>query len=145
MDQITAAAHRFRAAIVRTVLNLPSFAAFPSGSCGDTSELLGQYFSDSGLGQWIYRTGFTTSRTHAWVEQNGILVDITADQFPDWDEPPAVIVTRDHSWHDKYFPTQSGTRQAGLEFWDGPVHEQMLRAYVILREVADELGAEASG
>ncbi len=37
-------------------------------------------------------------RTHAWVTVNGIIVDITADQF---DEEP-VIVTRQSAWHDQW-------------------------------------------
>lgn len=38
------------------------------------------------------------SSTHAWVEANDIIIDITADQFGQ----PAVIVTRERTWHDTW-------------------------------------------
>lgn len=48
-------------------------------------ELLGQYFFDSGLGEWQYVSGVMALgdgiQSHAWVEQEGLIVDITADQF----------------------------------------------------------------
>ena len=40
--------------------------------------------------------------THAWIDQGGLIVDITADQFDDIDD--AVIVTFDRSWYDRRFP-----------------------------------------
>ena len=80
----------------------PTLAAFPKGSCGDASLLLGEFLYSHGEGDWIYvaanRSG--DGHTHAWIEKDGLLVDITADQFDDG-QPP-VLVTRDKSWHKQF-------------------------------------------
>jgi hypothetical protein len=39
-------------------------------------------------------------RTHAWLEKDGVIVDITADQFDDAECP--VMVTADDSWHRQF-------------------------------------------
>ncbi|WP_377806571.1 hypothetical protein [Azospirillum sp. A29] len=36
--------------------------------------------------------------THAWIEADDIIIDVTADQFG---QPP-VMVTRDRAWHDTW-------------------------------------------
>ena len=95
---------------VRTALETGSYLrsglrSFPRGACGDASRLLGIYLESLGLGKWTYvqgQAGGQRFATHAWVEQDGLIVDITADQFDDVAEP--VIVTRDRSWHDRRFP-----------------------------------------
>ena len=146
MRDVLMAARKFRLAIEQSPPKLVSFAFFPAGSCGDASELLGEYFVDSVLGQWVYRTGFGPSAsTHGWIEQEGVIADITADQFVKWDAPKPVIVTRDRAWHDRYFPTQAGSRPAGLDFWDGPTHDQVALAYAQLRVLADESDADRLG
>ncbi|MGO7360229.1 hypothetical protein ACCS66_37055 [Rhizobium ruizarguesonis] len=38
--------------------------------------------------------------SHAWLQQDGAIIDITADQFPEIDQ--AVIVATDSSWHDEF-------------------------------------------
>jgi hypothetical protein len=78
------------------------FAHFPEGSCDDTALLLGAFlienheapFTDV-YGEWGAAESFGT---HAWIERNGLIVDITADQFDDIDE--RVIVTTVSAWHD---------------------------------------------
>jgi hypothetical protein len=95
-----------------------SLAEFPKGSCGDTCELLGQFLADSGLGDWQYCSGQRDEpfHTHAWLEQDGLILDITADQFPDVDEP--VLLTQDPSWHARFHLT-AGRRVASLSWFDG--------------------------
>lgn len=75
---------------------------FPNGACGDASYLLAKYFDDNGCGQFEYVLGERRPKyhSHAWLEQNGIIVDITADQFDGIDNP--VLVTTDHSWHAQF-------------------------------------------
>ena len=104
-EAVRDAATRFRAAFEQGGLRLHSLVNFPKGSCGDASEMLGQYLSDSDLGTWSYRSGTQSDlfATHAWVERNDMIVDITADQFADISEP--VIVTADRTWHDTRFPS----------------------------------------
>jgi hypothetical protein len=40
------------------------------------------------------------TESRAWLEQRGVIVDITADQFLEISEP--VIVTTNRSWHDRF-------------------------------------------
>jgi hypothetical protein len=86
---IKAAAMSFRLALDSGGLRLAGLAAFPHGSCGDTCELLGQFLIDSGLGEWRFCAGARSQSfvTHAWLELDGLILDITADQFPEIDEP----------------------------------------------------------
>jgi len=50
-----------------------------------------------GLGTFQYILGSHDDCSHAWPEQNGLIVDITADQFPDMDAP--LFVSADRAWH----------------------------------------------
>lgn len=103
-EQIQRLASVFRTAIMQCPRSdLFSFRNFPRGSCGDTSILLGQYLYEQGQGIWTYASGERVSddfQSHAWLEKDGLIVDITADQFDDIDEP--VIVTHDGSWHKQF-------------------------------------------
>lgn len=78
--------------------------------------------------------------SHGWVEQDGVIADITADQFAMIDgfgTPLPVIVTRDRSWHDLHFASQTRSRRAGLDWWSGPTHEEVVDLYRQLRDAAD--------
>jgi hypothetical protein len=58
-------------------------------------------------------------------------VDITADQFPDQDEP--VIVTNASEWH-RHIPSSPGRRSARLAFYDGDDHQDEIRGdYVLVK------------
>lgn len=57
------------------------FGNFPHGACGDTSYVLGAYLSECGFGEFDYVCGEKDNASHAWLESDGIIVDITADQF----------------------------------------------------------------
>ena len=119
VNSVRDVARRFRAAFEQGSLRLHSLRNFPKGSCGDASEMLGQYLSDSGLGRWSYCFGIEPDSfaTHAWVERNRLIVDITADQFADISE--RVIVTTDRTWHDTRFPSGSSHRDANLNWFEG--------------------------
>jgi hypothetical protein len=138
IDAVRDAAARFRAALEQGSLRLHGLQNFPRGSCGDASELLGQYLQDSGLGTWDYRLGFEpeSMNSHAWVEQGQVLADITADQFPDVSDP--VVVTADRSWHDARFPSSPSSKIASLDWF----HENRADAaadYDTLKRRADEI------
>lgn len=76
-----------------------SFKEFPNGACGVTSELIARYFREFHRLDALYVCGARDDGyTHAWVEIDDIIIDITADQF----DEPAVIVTRSHIWHDQW-------------------------------------------
>lgn len=101
------AARRFREAILRCPpksLGI-AFECFPRGACGDTSDLLCEYLKEIGFQNVWYVSGECWDpdyQSHAWVEVDGAIVDITADQFPEVSEP--VLVTRDRAWHSRFDP-----------------------------------------
>jgi len=110
-------ATQFRKAIERCDLkNLPvTFDAFPLGSCGDTCILLGKWLEQNGYEDFDYVVGEREERSHAWLEKNGIIVDITADQFDD--KLPTVIVSHDHSWHSQFIEDE---RYPVADEWNVP-------------------------
>ena len=61
------------------------FKAFPTGACGDSSELLGILLIErAGLSvKYVLGTNHPElgpQATHAWLETDGLIVDITHDQ-----------------------------------------------------------------
>ena len=98
-------ANRVREAILALPLidRPPAFADFPRGSCGWASLLLGAVLKDEGIEGFVYICGErpdgnpTRMASHAWLAQGTLVVDITADQFPD--APNSVIVANSSVWH----------------------------------------------
>ena len=78
-----------------------TFKEFPLGSCGDAAILLGTFLKEEGAGTFTYMVGQrgegNDRHSHAWLEDDGVIVDITADQFLDMTE--RVIVTTHSCWH----------------------------------------------
>jgi hypothetical protein len=102
LTAITSHAAAFRDAIIRSGGGgLLALQDFPVGACGDASILLGQFFADQGIGEWFYVNGERTTssgqQSHAWIERDGLVVDITANQFVEIDDP--VLVTGAKDWH----------------------------------------------
>ncbi|MCU1588875.1 MAG: hypothetical protein JWP11_131 [Frankiales bacterium] len=96
--------------------------------------MLGQYLRDRGLGDWTYRTGRDPDgHTHAWLERDGTLLDITADQFHDGQ--PSVVLTTDPSWHSRFTPFGQ-PRPADLNF-DGPAAGPLRADYAAAAALAD--------
>jgi hypothetical protein len=106
IDKIRKTAADFRNA---TEVCAPSlgitFKSFPSGACGDAVLLLGTYLIEQGLGEFQYMLGDYGIRkdnnwsSHAWLQSDNLVVDITADQFPEITEK--VIVQDVSKWHIK--------------------------------------------
>lgn len=69
-----------------------AFCSFPSGCCGDTCYLLGQYLLDHDIsstyvcGNYYYDNPEEGPQSHAWILINELIVDITADQFMFYNE-----------------------------------------------------------
>lgn len=59
------------------------FRKFPAGCCGNTSDILGKWLSNQGVVGLKYVHGFRGQASHGWLELNGIIIDITSDQFTD--------------------------------------------------------------
>lgn len=89
----------FRTAILRCPKeSLPvALRQFPKGSCGDASLLLAMYLSTKKLEPLQYIVGVKRRQSHAWLQLDDIIIDITADQFDE--SKDAVIVTKDDGWH----------------------------------------------
>jgi hypothetical protein len=139
LGRVRDAATRFRYAFEQGGLEFDGVSDFPLGACGTASDLLGQYLVDSGLGEWTYRSGVLpdSGNTHAWLERDGVLVDITADQFSDADSP--VIVTTDSEWHAR-LTRMAGSYVARLDHYDETDEEiaSAIRAdYETLKHRAD--------
>jgi hypothetical protein len=117
LGRVRDAATRFRRAFEQGGLEFHGVADFPLGACGTASDLLGQYLADSGLGEWTYRSGELpdSGNTHAWLERDGVLVDITADQFADVEDP--VIVVQGSEWHER-LTRMAGSYVAGVDHYD---------------------------
>lgn len=75
------------------------FSRFPNGCCGDSSHILGKFFKDSGVSPY-YVSGWKDGKSHAWIEIDNLIIDITADQFDDICD--RVIVTEDRDWYSKF-------------------------------------------
>jgi hypothetical protein len=128
MDEIRQAAARFRKAIIVSGGgDHIVFRDFPRGSCGDTSILLGEYLSELGYGEWSYVPGVRGRSTHAWIEQRGVIVDITADQFEDMDEP--VIVTTSRDWHGQFRVDAGEVNIARIHVYDPHTQRTLTEVY----------------
>ena len=99
-ERLTALARHFRIAIEQTKKHkLPSwFMDFPRGCCGDTADLLGVYLEDLGMQDVRHVWAMHGEVSHAWIEVNGIVVDITSDQFPEFTD--SVVVADPSRWHE---------------------------------------------
>lgn len=106
---------------------------FPTGSCADASILLGQYLSDSGLGQWNFSSGEreNVDCSHAWIQLDGVLIDITASQFEEI-SAAVWITTTDSAWHSRFLQIDPPT-VAVLDGWDEYTQENLRAIYADLR------------
>ena len=106
-------ASAFRAAIEgadRSALVFP-FDQFPDGCCGDTAQMLGHFLIAHDIRDVRYMSGERGQpgndwKSHAWLRVDGFIVDITADQFPEMDEP--VIVAANSPWHGTFTVKDEG-------------------------------------
>jgi hypothetical protein len=74
-----------RNAIESVKFNTTLFKDFPMGSCRDSSIIIGMFLRENGCknltychAQWNEESRF---RSHAWLEYENYIIDITADQF----------------------------------------------------------------
>jgi hypothetical protein len=122
---------------------LVSFEKFPRGSCGDAALLLGTYLIEQGFGVFAYITGGRgrrspepdTWQSHAWLRQGDVIVDVTADQFPEVTE--AVIVTTTSPWHATF--TQQSLGAADFRRYDESTRCVLGNAYRRILDAAEAL------
>lgn len=104
IDQIRSHAQEFRAAIEQMEISeFPGssfFESFPSGCCSDTSELFAKYLSENGV-KVEYVCGINEcGQSHAWIELENYIIDLTADQFTDVSSK--ITITQERIWHTQF-------------------------------------------
>jgi hypothetical protein len=107
------------------------FDDFPRGSCGDAALLLAKYLEQNNCGKFYYILGERSGKSHAWLKQRNVIIDITADQF--YDNSEAVIVTTDHSWHLSFKGKAQGI--ADFENYDKNTVQKLSSAYQKILDV----------
>jgi hypothetical protein len=69
---------------------------FPKGACGCVSELLGRYLEEQyQVSPLCVSAELNDLSTHAWLQINDVIIDLTADQF----SQPPIIVSDSSAWH----------------------------------------------
>lgn len=101
------------------------FKDFPSGTCLDSCLLLIRWFAENKLNSFTIVKGSRNGSSHAWLEKEGIIIDITANQFED--NYSEVMVTRDKSWH-LQFEEERRTIET-IEDYDDPNSSRLIKFY----------------
>jgi len=73
---------------------------FPHGACGDSCRILAEHLKENGYGTFSYICGRIDEMIHAWLEQNGTIIDITADQFPEIID--SIYIGPYNPWYNKF-------------------------------------------
>lgn len=77
------------------------FSDFPEGCCGIISLLIGIYLEEHGFGVYDYVCGeLENGATHAWLEKDALIIDITLDQFGK--QYPPMYVGYDRSYYEMF-------------------------------------------
>lgn len=129
-NQIKTIAAAVRHAIENCSRDELPWPAFPRGACGDTCNVLAQVLHDEGFEGAEYICGNKYSSdgspsSHAWLRFNGLIVDITADQFPEVADK--VIVTSASKWHKNW--EEDRPTLAALQYYPADANIQRLRTF----------------
>lgn len=138
VDAIKEQASVFRKAIERCArsgrLRAITLHNFPHGSCGDVADMLGMYLNETLALNTEYVAGWHASRSHAWLEHAGIVIDITSDQFGN--EP--VLVAEESSWHQQF--DIDTHRRPGVEWAEGDHRADLMHDYdLVLSSIRSEV------
>lgn len=99
--------------------------SFPNGACGDASILLAHHLSRHGYGPYRYVCGRHGDASHVWLTDGEVIIDITADQFADFDTP--VFVAASSSWHAAL--AGADQHEARIDVWGDDWKQRFLAAY----------------
>ena len=123
---------KFRKAIEKTDKSiLPiSFQKYPKGSSRDTSWMLAKYLQENGYGEFECVVGSRGIHSHFWLQQDYLIVDITADQFED--QKNKTIVVNNSEWHKMFNgKVQQNTTK---DYSDQHTQTAILNAYKVITE-----------
>ncbi len=133
INDIQKAVRHFRRAMEQCheQFGLP-FESFPRGCCGDSSELLAAYLKDEGFGEFAYVFGWSGEEdsSHAWLEKDGIIIDVTTDQFSGRENSP--MITDDQEWHSRFSDCLQRRRDGDFRLVNGSEH--LLSTFVQLKK-----------
>lgn len=101
------------------------FKNFPEGTCGDISDILAEYLYQNGFQDIDYICGESADGSHAWLEIDGKVVDITADQF--YGVREKVMIQSPEIWHHKY--EVKNRRKAGYRDMNGQAISGLVTVY----------------
>ena len=74
---------------------------FPKGSCGVASLLLAEYFKRLDSDDvFDYVCGWRGDWSHAWLETNDYIIDVTAHQFQDYSD--SFVQSKESVWHKEF-------------------------------------------
>jgi hypothetical protein len=143
IDTITKAAILVRTAIdsIPRDQRIASLRSFPHGACGDSSLLLSRYLTEIGIPGVKYVRGEAVDRqTHAWLEIEDLIVDITYDQFDS--ARTGVFVAKDRSWHSRFDVIER--QNSCWSQFDDRTRQLLDSAYALVRNEIDRLSARTS-
>lgn len=136
-------ATRFRKAIENIPINKRPLGmkTFPKGACGDSALLLGAYLKDLGISEFRYICGSRgdyndcTRATHAWLQKENFIIDITSDQFSD--APIGIIVSDSSLWH-RTFSVDSPS-ESDFRLLNGGGVDELWNIYALILSVMDNM------
>lgn len=136
MEELSVLCLRFRKAIEKCPKNLLpiSFDLFPLGACGDASLVLAKFLQDNGYDGFDYVCGWKDTQSHAWLEKDGLIVNITLNQFDD--QMPDVVVTSNSKFHHQF--TNNQRSRADLSCYDPYTEGELGYAYVRILQYIDK-------
>lgn len=116
-----------------------NFLRFPKGCCGDTSVLLWKYLQIKFNGRFDryikYKCGIK-KQSHAWLEyQDGIIIDITADQFSDINEP--VVITTDNRYYNVFKKRSEQEEVSDFYKFEKNCKERLIKIYNLITDGSD--------
>ncbi|MBE7660467.1 hypothetical protein [Tenacibaculum finnmarkense] len=84
-ENIKQAALEFRKLLEEEIKSIESFEFefFPLGSCSASSMLLSSFLKKRGFGVFKLVLSKRNEKTHAWLQNDSLYIDVTADQFED--------------------------------------------------------------
>ncbi|MGO7542217.1 hypothetical protein ACC680_26955 [Rhizobium ruizarguesonis] len=108
-DELIEHCERFRSLIVACDPEtlFVTLQGFPDGACEDASLLLARFLGENGFGEFRHMAGKRGDRSHVWLQQGNVILDITADQFSDFPHGPVYVGT-DGDWYEAFAGHDSG-------------------------------------
>ena len=96
-----------------------NLARFPAQCCDHAMRILALHLSHLGFKELAKARGERRAGAvpdyHVWLVCQGVILDITADQFSEGQGP--VVVTRRSSWHTAWKPERESLDEYRLSLW----------------------------